>query len=375
MKFERLCDIIFKNEGGYKVKIIHCSDLHLDSPLGSVFPPEKAAQRNAELCAAFARMVRYARQEQVSAVLIAGDLFDGAYVSERTAEFVAEQIRAAREIRFFYLRGNHDADCGAFADSRKPDNLITFTSRWESHRCGGAVITAIEPEGDAWLEMYAQLQLSGDDLNIVMLHGQTAAQPGKEQIALPLLRGKGIRYLALGHLHSYSSAQLDADGVYCYCGCMEGRGFDECGDKGFVLLDIADGRLRSRFVPFAARTLHEISVDISGAETVTRILSLMKSSAAETGPEDPVKFVLTGTYTLQTQKDPFFLQKMLEPEFWHVRIKDETVLHIDHSAYEYDVSLKGEFIRTVMASDRSAVEKARIISCGIRALSGQEVGL
>ena len=36
------------------MKLIHCSDLHLDSALGSNFTPEKAQQRNAELCAAFA---------------------------------------------------------------------------------------------------------------------------------------------------------------------------------------------------------------------------------------------------------------------------------------------------------------------------------
>ena len=51
------------------MKLIHCSDLHLDSALGSNFTPEKAQQRNAELCAAFARMVQFAVREQVQAVL------------------------------------------------------------------------------------------------------------------------------------------------------------------------------------------------------------------------------------------------------------------------------------------------------------------
>ena len=52
------------------------------------------------------------------------------------------------------------------------------------------------------------------------------------------LKNKNIDYLALGHIHGYKEAPLDGRGKYCYPGCLEGRGFDECGKKGFVLLNI-----------------------------------------------------------------------------------------------------------------------------------------
>ena len=142
------------------MKIIHCSDLHLDSPLGSNFSPEKASQRNAELRAAFARMVAFACREQVDAVLIAGDLFDSSYVSTSTATFVAEQIRMASGVSFFYLRGNHDEAKDVFEGIEKPENLKTFGNRWESIRCEEAVITAMEPEGDSWIQMYDRLRLN-----------------------------------------------------------------------------------------------------------------------------------------------------------------------------------------------------------------------
>lgn len=357
------------------MKIIHCSDLHLDSAMGSNLSPQKAGTRNAELCATFARLVRFAVCEQVEAVLIAGDLFDSDRVSTRTADFVVEQIRSAKSVTFFYIRGNHDESRDAFRGINLPENLKTFDSAWKSYRCGDAVITAIEPESSGWLTMYDELQLNENEFNIVMLHGQISTQPGMEQIALPLLRNKKIRYLALGHLHSYQKAPLDLDSEYCYCGCLEGRGFDECGEKGFVLLETEGGRLHSRFVSFAKRTLREISVDISDAETVTQILSEMKQSAEGISPDDLVKFTLRGTYTLQTQKDTLFLQKMLEPDFWFVKIKDESRLKIDCESYEYDISLKGEFLRMVLASSRSEAEKECIISCGIRALNGEEVTL
>lgn len=355
------------------MKLIHCSDLHLDSALRSNLSQEQAKIRSIELCAAFGRLVAFAKQEQVSAVLIAGDLFDTPYVSRQTADYVLDVIRGAEEITFFYLRGNHDESRHVFAGCKLPENLKTFGSCWMSDRCGQTVITAMEPEGDDWLTMYDRLQLDEKDLNIVMLHGQTAVQPAAERIALPLLRGKHIRYLALGHLHTYSKAALDESGEYCYAGCLEGRGFDECGEKGFVLLETDGNCFQSRFIPFASRTLHEKYVDISGAETVLQILSRMKQAAAGIGSENLVKFTLTGTYTLQTQKDLQFLRKMLEPDFWFVKIKDESNLQIDGQNYEYDASLKGEFVRSVLASAYSESEKARIITCGIRALNGEEV--
>ena len=357
------------------MKIIHCSDLHLDSALRSNLSPEKAGERGAELCASFGRMVRLAVREGVEAILIAGDLFDSAHVSCRTIDYVLEQICSAPDVTFFCIRGNHDAYNPAFADRKLPENLVTFGTRWESHRCGDAVITAIEPEDRGWLTLYGDLKLNPQDLNIVMLHGQISTQPGEEQIALPLLRGKHIHYLALGHLHAHQKAALDLDGEYCYCGCLEGRGFDECGEKGFVLLETGGGRIRSRFVPFAVRQLHEIPVDISGAETVTQILHRMEAAAEDIPQADLVKFVLRGMYTLQTQKDPVFWQKALSQRFWFVKIYDESRLQIDREDYIHDVSLKGEFVRLVLSSGCGETEKARIISCGIRALSGEEVAL
>lgn len=357
------------------MKMIHCSDLHLDSALRAHLSPEKAEARRAELCAAFGRMVRVAARERVEAVLIAGDLFDSAHVSGRTLEYVLEQIRSVPDVTFFCIRGNHDEYNPAFADRKLPQNLVTFGSCWESHRCGDVVITAMQPEDSGWLTMYGSLKLDPQDVNIVMLHGQISAQPGEEQIALPLLRGKYIRYLALGHLHGYQKAQLDSDGEYCYCGCLEGRGFDECGEKGFVLLETDGGRIRSRFVPFAARQLHELTVDITEAETVTEILQRMEEASEGIPQEDLVKFVLQGAYTLQTQKDPVFWRKVLAHRFWFVKIKDESRLRIRREDYAHDASLKGEFVRLVLSSGRDETETARIISCGIRALNGEEVVL
>ena len=56
------------------MKIIHCADLHLDSNMTSNLSREQAKQRKAELLATFERMIAYAKDNSVKAVIIAGPL-------------------------------------------------------------------------------------------------------------------------------------------------------------------------------------------------------------------------------------------------------------------------------------------------------------
>ena len=350
------------------MKFIHCSDIHLDSKMERNLTAAQARERNAEVCATFARMASYATEQGVTAVLIAGDLFDTQRATAQTVGFVLDTIRTSPTVDFLYLRGNHDES--SFEGWDLPENFKTFGDSWTYHRYGHVVIAGMELEPE-----YDTLNLQEDSVNIVTLHGQVSTQAGAEQIALPLLKRKHIDYLALGHIHSYQTGKLDDRGTWSYCGCLEGRGFDELGAKGFVLVDVEEKTIRTEFIPFARRTLEEAKVDITDLVTVSQILAAAETATAGISAENLVKITLVGSYTLETQKDLSFLKKMMEGRFWSLRIKDESHLKIEKESYEHDLSLKGEFIRLVMASDRTAEEKEQMILCGIRALSGEEVTL
>ncbi len=357
------------------MKLIHCSDIHLDSPLEANLSSRQARERNAELLGTFSRLISYAREESVTAVLIAGDLFDGTRVRSATAQLVLDLMAQAPEVDFLYLRGNHDETGGLPAALTLPDNLKLFGENWSYFSYDNVTVAGIQPETGRFSDFYGELALEKDRLNIVMLHGQESTQPGEELVCLPLLKNRHIRYLALGHIHSFRQAPLDHDSTWCYCGCLEGRGFDECGEKGFVLLETAGDRITSRFVPFAQRQLHEIPVDITDLETLGELRNALAAASQGISREDLVKFVLTGTYTLDTQKDLAHLTAFLKDRFYFAKIKDESTLRIDKASYEHDASLKGEFIRTVMASELSREDKERIIGAGLLALSGEEVEL
>lgn len=356
------------------MKIIHCADIHLDSKMESNLSRQQAAERNTEIRESFCKMVQYAAENGVEVIMIAGDLFDTKRVSSTTIGCILDLVTQNADIDFLYLRGNHDEARHGFFN-QMPSNFKVFSQQWQYHRYGDVVIAGLELSPQNCTGLYDTLTLDGADINIVMLHGQEATQPGAENISIPALRNKNIRYLALGHLHSYKLQDLDHSGQYCYCGCLEGRGFDECGEKGFVLLDIQDHRLGSEFIPFAHRKMHEVRVDISGQLQANRIAAAMLDAARQISPKDLVKFVLCGTYTVETNKDLVYLQNALSSKFYFVKIADESKLLLEAASYENDISLKGEFTRLVMGSDLSDDHKDIIICAGLQALSGEEITL
>lgn len=352
------------------MKLIHCSDLHLDSKMEAL-PPHKAKERGSEILLSFEGMVEFAKDNGVSAVMIAGDMFDTQRVSTATVSFVLDIMRRAEGIDFLYLRGNHDESRLAFMGRELPENLSLFSESWQGYDYGEAVIWGAELNE----QTYDNLPFDKSRCNIVMLHGQVSTETGDDLVCLPRLRNRGISYLALGHIHSYVKERLDLDGHWCYCGCLEGRGFDECGEKGFVLLETGEGGIRTQFVPFAKRCLHNVTVDISGLETVSEIREAMKNSSGGIDRRDLVKFTLTGSFSPDTQKDTGFLRHAFEDEFYHVKIKDESRLSMCREDYLYEVSLKGAFVRSVMESDMEDGEKERVILMGLRALGGEEADL
>lgn len=353
------------------MKLIHCADLHLDSPMEANLSPEKARERKNEILSTFARLVRLADENKVSAILIAGDLFDSDHITKKTQKYVTDLIAAHPDLYFFYLAGNHDRGNALRDLADKPPNLCTFDDGWTSYDFGEVTISGSErPDPDA-------LRLSADTLNIVMMHGQERARRGsmgEDVIRFAKLKNKNIDYLALGHIHEYRTASIDARCTACYSGCLEGRGFDECGQKGYVLLEIENGHLTHRFVPLAKRSLHTVSCDVGGFSSQLELEERVLAAVEDIRAADMVKVVLTGECLPDDQKDLVHLTGVLSDRFYFAKIYDETRLRICPEDYRNDISLKGEFVRRVMASNLKDEEKERVITCGFRALCGEEVG-
>lgn len=359
------------------MKLLHCGDIHLDSALSANLNSDKKKQRKSELLSTFVQMAEYASEHEARVMLIAGDLFDGSYVTKRTQNIVKDTVLRFPEIDFLYLKGNHDA--GNFLDlwEERPENLKLFGTDWVYYRYENVVIAGAEfADGNAE-RLYDSLVLNRSDCNIVLLHGQTEKYRSAEKaetVSLADLKNKNIDYLALGHIHSYRYETLDTRGGYCYSGCSEGRGFDECGRKGFVWLEINEQEVSHTFVPFSSRTVHEVFVDISETETTLAVEAKMREALEHIPEKDLVKVSLTGRVSLSSERDLPYLNERFENRFYAFKLNDKDVgIAVRPEEYENDISLRGEFIRTVMQGDYTDEEKRMILELGIRALSGEEV--
>lgn len=362
------------------MKLIHCADIHLDSKMEANLTKEQAKLRKNEILLTFCDMIAYAAAHDVKAIMIAGDLFDTGRVAVRTRNQVLEQILNHPQIDFYYIKGNHDTTWNLSQEetTELPSNLYLFDEEWKTYLYEQEQITisGVELSPENHMKVYDTLILEPAKTNLVMMHGQESNYHGKEKaeiINLRELKDKSIDYLALGHLHFYKKEKLDQRGVYCYSGCLEGRGFDECGEKGFVLIETQGNQITTQFIPFAKRTLYEIPVDLSGTHTASGIEQAVKEKLEGLPAQSLIKVVLEGTVEVDTPIDPDYLTRRFEPDYFFLKLCDKTKLDIHIEDYQNDISLKGEFIRMVLSEKLPEDRKMRIIMSGIKALSGEEI--
>ena len=360
------------------MKIMHSADLHLSSKMETSLSPEQARERRRELMSTFFRMTEYAKSNNIPAFIISGDIFDSVSAPKKVVNDFISCIAACPSTDFFCICGNHDRECFEKARSLLPQNLMIFSKEWKSYKRQNVTFTGrdvLDPE------MYEELQLDASCFNIVILHGTALSSSDandtneRDSISLARLKNKNIDYLALGHLHSFSLRALDERGLLCYPGCPEGRGFDECGPKGFILLDTDAGKEEAvSFVPICQRQLHEVNVDIDQNDLYLADFEKKINEALKDIPStDMVKVTLRGYTASEAEKDIGALCHRLNEKFYFARIKDLTSLYINEKDYIGDITLKGSFIRIISKLQEQDELLRDVAECGIRALRGEDI--
>lgn len=359
------------------MKIIHTGDIHLGSPLRGL-PADKAKRRQAEIVDGFRRLCVYARENGVQAVLIAGDLFDSKQASQTLCAEVLAAVASAAPVCFFYVSGNHDGVLPA--GETLPNNLYIFSKNhgWHSYELPeGVTVTGIDG-CNLRADAYAALRLMPERFNIVLMHGDVRSGQGADCVSLQQLQNRHIDYLALGHIHipTLQAERLDGRGKYRYCGCLEGRGFDECGKRGFFLLDVRGGRVvDEQFVSLAKRDVALCRADISSCKTYYDVETAALAALSAIKKEDMAKLVLCGKHEAGLRKDVALLTARLSEQYFFVKVVDESGVRIDYEQFKNDLSERGEFVRELSKYAMSDAERAEILDVGLKALAGEDIDL
>ncbi len=355
------------------MKILHTSDIHIDSPLTARLARDKIKERRAELISNLRRLCDECRSIGAPVMIIAGDLFDSDNVSRRALRAFYDMMLEYRDIHFVVLPGNHDSEILAtegFSDAQnlhvfERDTLTTFAF-------GDVTFSGVSPIKPG---IFDELELDENSKNILILHGELREKTGNdgESIGISDLVGKNIDYVALGHYHTYAAHELDKRTTAVYSGTPEGRGFDECGECGYVIIDTDGERVSHEFKKFAKRNMRIIPVALDGAERPYDIIERAEAALANIPKEDLVRVELCGSYSPGLWKDEAQICERFRDRFYHFEVKDTSHISVNPDDYKYDKSLKGEFIRLVYADGSLDDEtKRRVVECGVFALMGEE---
>jgi DNA repair exonuclease SbcCD nuclease subunit len=273
-----------------RVTLLHTADLHLDSPLRSLALRDEALRAAVETATrtAFTRIVDAALAEGDAGVLIAGDLFDGASRSARTAAFLAAETERLHEagIAVFLVWGNHDAESRLSGLIDMPPNVHVFGPRGGSARLG---------EADIWVHGVSFARAHAPEsllprfpapvpgaVNIGLLHTSLAGAPGHDPYApcSPAeLAGFGYDYWALGHVHA---RRVHAEAPWIVMpGTPQGRDIGEAGPRSATRLTVAPDGITIEDVPTAAAEFRAATVDASGIDTAAALRRALSAGIAE----------------------------------------------------------------------------------------------
>ena len=374
-----------------RIRFVHAADLHLDSPFTGLKAAAPADVANALYHAtfdAYENIINLCISEQVDALLVAGDVFDGADRSLRAQlKFVEGLKRLDTEgIRSFVCHGNHDPLDGWQARLDYPPGCRRFGPEWEAvpvfEDPDRALIHGISYRKRDVTENLA-LRLGNVDpgpFSIGLVHGNVGNNPEHGAYApcsLDDLAQSGVHYWALGHVHTRQVLNEQGPTVV-YPGNPQGRHPNETGARGVYLVEVDDGgNVGLDFRPMDTVRWARLDSDIAALDTEQDLLdALHKGMQAlldgADGQSVVVRVRLTGRGELSRKlRGPNMIEDLVEaingewaersPFVWCERIEDASASPFDREARLKGSDFLAEVLRT---ADRSKTDPELLAGLG-----------
>lgn len=367
------------------LRFLHAADLHLCSPLAA-FSAERAALRRNRQFDALEHLFSAAVEKGAQMILLAGDVFDTPYPDENgTARFFA--ICDALPVPVIVAPGNHDRYCEGGVWQREAGRHNVYTFDRESLGCfdfpalGAAIYGyafCAESMGAPYLG--SAFELRADRTSVLLAHADLQAPLSTyAPISSGQLERAGFAYAALGHIHKAPAPLRCGTAVAAYSGFFAGRGFDEVGCGGALLVEIEEGHVSLQRIESEADRFEVVELCCDGDQNNEDIYTRLRGYLQNVGfsPDTALRVRLTGSVGLSCYVDTARLLS-LGKEFSLFELRDETLPIHDGAYLEKDPTLKGAFYRALLPRLNSADAKERALAAealrlGLAALSGKEV--
>lgn len=237
-----------------RIRLVHAADLHLDAPFEGIAGPAPHvadALREASL-QAWDDLVRFTIAQGAAALLLAGDIYDGAQRGVRAQMHVLRGLRELSQagVQTFIVHGNHDPLDGWSAIREWPPGVHVFGHEAVEivpiERAGG---TLAHVHGlsygrrDVTENLAARFRRgAASGPHIGLLHanvGGSREHAAYAPCSLADLQAAGMDYWALGHIHKREVLREGHPWIV-YPGDLQGRSPkpSETGAKGAYLVEV-----------------------------------------------------------------------------------------------------------------------------------------
>ena len=349
------------------MKILHSADWHLGSPLQGRSEAQTQLLKK-HLLQIPGKLAALCRAEGCDIMLLAGDLFDASCDADTFRAFCTAMEEAA--VPVFITPGNHDfADTGSpWLTQKLPENVHVFTRPVIESvelpslglRVYGAGFTAMDCPS-----LLEDFRASDDMTAIGIFHGDpTMAASPYNPISQSHVAQSGLAYLALGHIHKGGSFR--AGNTLCaWPGCPMGRGYDEQGEKGVLIVTVED-TASARFIPLDTPRFYDLET------TAAQLDALLPP----VGNENFYRITLTG------ESEPLDMAALRAQysRFANLELRDKTILPLDVWKALGEDSFEGTYFgllhRALENADQQTQSRIQLAARICRQiLDGQEVPL
>ena len=377
------------------MRLLHTGDLHLDSAF-CAYGQRGAEQQREAGRDTLRRIFECAESEKCDMILIAGDLFDGKYVTPET-ETLFLSLCAASPFPIVIATGNHDPYTeGSFWKSvTLPEQVYLFNSSelqcfvFEELKVkvyGYAFSSAVMTESPL---LGAQRNDENEDedqsedgyLHLLCAHADLSSPVSRyAPLTVGDIVGLGIDYAALGHIHNPPSNLSYGSTEIRYCGFAEGRSFDECGEGGVLLVTLAEGDVTVERRVVSETRYEQIELDVSAyaEESALRaaIGRVVSPYAERSGTH--LRLTLVGT------ADPDMLSPILSDTsgfaqaLASLQVQNLTIPCPDGASLERDITLRGAlyralYVRLIDSDPELRRTALRALQIGLAAIDGRRI--
>lgn len=293
-------------------KFIHAADLHIESPYKGVSHMNEALG-NALVehgIRAYEKLIQTAIDEKIDFLLIAGDSFDSESGSlSAQYRFVRGLERLnAENIPVYIICGNHDPLNSWSEHLQLPENVILFEAdEVQQHTVKKEEKAIAEVYGVSFgqKEEYNNLakkfkRNDNTPFSIGLLHGTIAGNDAHTpycKFEMDNLRASNLDYWALGHIHK-REVLSEQNPMVVYPGNIQGRHFNETGEKGCSLVTVNQGKISHHdFISLSDIIYEYRTLDVAGLEDMSAFfneINSLKQELTETGKSYLVRLQLTG---------------------------------------------------------------------------------